>query len=251
MASIIPQRKINIDVIYNEDCLEGMKKLDTKSVDLVITSPPYNVGIDYGEGRQKDKRPFKKYYDFASDVVKEIERLLKIGGRFCIEIGGSGRNFPLSWCWQDAAYKHKLGLYSEITIAHRKTNPTAWGSWLKADNVYTIPNFHMAYVFYKELETKTGNETTITKDEFVEYTRGRWTINYSGRVTKHPAEFPLEIPLRFMRLFGHKNDIIVDPFIGSGTTAVACRKLGRHYIGFEINPEYCKIAKKRLSRGRR
>lgn len=223
------------------------KRLSNESVDLAITSPPYNVGIDYGKGREKDKKPFKDYYNFSYQITKEIARVLKIGGRFCIEIGGSGRNFPLSWCWQDVAYKSNLGLYSEITIAHRKTNPTAWGSWLKADNVYTIPNFHMAYVFYKGIEAKKGDETTISKEEFMEYTRGRWNINYSGRQTKHPAEFPLEIPLRFMRLFGHKDDIVLDPLIGSGTTAVACMKQERHYIGFEINPEYCEIARKRLS----
>lgn len=242
---------MKLDIIYNEDCLEGIpKRLLSESIDLVATSPPYNVGKDYGKGKEKDKRPFKDYYDFAYQITKEIARVLKVGGRFCIEIGGSGRNFPLSWCWQDVAFKCKLGLYSEITIAHRKTNQTAWGSWLKADNVYTIPNFHMAYVFYKGLETKTGNETTISKDEFVEYTRGRWTINYSGRVTKHPAEFPLELPNRFMKLFGHKQDIVLDPFMGSGTTAVACKRLNRYYIGFEISKEYCKIAKRRLEEER-
>jgi len=239
---------MELDIIYNKDCIgkKGIIILPDKSINMAITSPPYNVGIDYGEGREKDKRPFKDYYDFAYQVTREITRVLKVGGRFCIEIGGSGRNFPLSWCWQDVAFKCNLGLYSEITIAHRKTNPTAWGSWLKADNVYTIPNFHMAYVFYKGLEKKTGSETTITKDEFMEYTRGRWKVNYSGRATKHPAEFPLEILLRFMKLFGHKDDIVFDPFMGSGTTAVACKRLNRRYIGYEISKKYCKMAQERL-----
>ena len=152
------------------DCLEVMKAFPDESIDLVVTSPPYNVGKDYGSGREKDKIPFTEYHDFAFAVTKEIKRLLIVGGRFCIEIGGSGRNFPLSWCWQDVAYKSGLGLYSEITIPHRKTNPTAWGSWMKPNNVFTIPNFHLAYVFFKATETKKGEGIDIRKDEFVEWT---------------------------------------------------------------------------------
>jgi len=239
--------KLPINQILCGDCIDIMKTFPDESIDLVVTSPPYNVGKDYGCGREKDKIPFNQYYDFALTVIREIESLLVIGGRFCLEIGGSGRCFPLSWCWQDVAYKSNLKLFSEIVIPHRKSNPTAWGSWLKPDNVYTIPNFHMAYVFFKETPTKKGKGTDIRKSEFVEWTRGRWKINYSGRVTKHPSEFPEELPKRFLKLFGHVDDVVLDPFVGGGTTCVVAKKLGRRWIGIDINPEYVEMADKRIS----
>ena len=230
------------------DCLEVMKEMPDECIDMIITSPPYNVGKDYGEGRERDKIDLDDYYKFAFNLTHCLSRILKGGGRICIEIGGSGRNFPLSWLWQDVAYKNKFGLFSEITIAHRKTNPTAWGSWLKSDNVFTIPNFHMLYVFYKDSPTKTGEETDIQKKEFTEWTRGRWTISWSKH-SGHPASFPIELPYRCLKLFGHRDDLILDPLVGSGTTSVACKNLKRNFIGIEINPEYCKIAKERLAQG--
>jgi len=227
------------------DCTKILPTLDSSNIDLVITSPPYNVGINYGEGREKDKIPFQDYYNFAFMMTKELHRVLKPSGRFCIEIGGSGRNFPLSWCWQDVAYKSGFGLYSEIFLDHRKTNPTAWGSWLQANNVFTIPNFHVVYVFYNGNESKNGGKTTISPKEFVEWTRGHWKIKYGGRITDHPAEFPEELPLRFMKLFGHVHDVVLDPFIGSGTTMKVAQDLERSCIGIDISPEYCEMSKKR------
>jgi len=243
----ITHEALPINQIICGDCIEVMKTFPNLSIDLVVTSPPYNVGKDYGYGRKKDKVPFDCYYKFAFETVKEIERVLVIGGRFCIEIGGSGRCFPLSWTWQDAAFKNGLKLFSEIVIPHRKTNPTAWGSWLKPDNVYTIPNFHMAYIFFKGSQTKNGQNTDIQKTEFVEWTRGHWKINYAGRQTNHPSEFPEELPKRFLKLFGHIDDIILDPFVGSGTTCMAAEKLGRKWVGIDINPEYVEMAKKRIA----
>ena len=231
--------------IYCMNCIPGMKRLDDDVIDMVVTSPPYNLGKDYGD-RVDDNVDFDVYHKFAIDVMAGAYRVMRDSGRFCLEMGGSGRNFPLTWCWQDAAFKAGFGLYSEITITHRKTNECAWGSWLKADNVYTIPNFHMAYVFYKGSETKRGRETEITSKEFAEWTRGRWTLNFARRVTKHPAEYPVEIVLRFLKLFGHVDDVVMDPFMGGGTTAVGAKILNRKYIGFELNSNFINMAEKRL-----
>ena len=235
---------MEINKIYCGNCIKGMKKFDEDCIDMVVTSPPYNLGKDYGD-RVNDSVAFDDYHTFAINIMRESYRIMKDGGRFCLEMGGSGRNFPLTWCWQDAAFRAGFGLYSEITITHRKTNECAWGSWLKADNVYTIPNFHMAYVFYKGNETKRG-KTEITPKQFSEWTRGRWTLNFARRVTKHPAEYPVELVLRFMKLFGHAGDLIMDPFMGSGTTAVAAKVLNRKYIGFELNPNFVAMAERRL-----
>ena len=237
----------NVNSILLGDCLELFATIPDSSVDMVVTSPPYNVGIDYGEGREKDAREIKDYIYFAADVMSQVSRGLKSGGRCCVEIGGSGRNFPLSWTWQDAAYKAGLGLFSEIVIEHRKTNPTAWGSYLKPDNVYTIPNFHMLYVFYKDTATKRGDGTNLIKEEFVEWTRGRWKINFSrDKNYPHPAPYPVSLPTRCIKLFGHIGDLVLDPFGGVGTTAVACIQNSRDFILFEINAEYVDLAKKRI-----
>ena len=231
------------------DCLEIMQTLEDNSVDVVITSPPYNVGVKYeGKKWQDDAKPIVEYKATADKVMDALYPLLRIGGRVCFEIGGSGKNLPLSWLWQDAAYKAGFGLFSEIGIQHRKTNPTAWGSWMKSDNVFTIPNFHMLYVFYKDTATKRNGVTTIEKRQFIEWTRGYWKINYSnGRIKEHPATFPIDIPDRCIRLFGHNQDTILDPFMGSGTTGVACVQTGRNFIGIEIEPKYFEIAEKRIA----
>ena len=234
--------KINENItIINGDCRDILP--DLEHADMVITSPPYNLGVDYDS--HDDNMTRGEYALFAKDVVKNFR--LKRGGRVCIEIGGSGRNMPLGYIWQTAAYEAGLGLFSEIGMQHRKTNPCAWGSYLKADACYTIPNFHMLYVFYKDTDRKKGKETTITKNEWVEWTRGWWRINwYENDKRIHPAQFPVQLPTRCMRLFGHKNDLVIDPFMGLGTTAIACHEQKRRFIGIEKSEKYYGMAKKRI-----
>ena len=231
------------------DCLEILPTIANNSVDMVVTSPPYNVGTEYGnKASAADLTPIREYKIFADKIMTSIFRFTCAGGRVCLEIGGSGRNFPMTWMWQDAAYEAGFGLFSEIGLQHRKTNPCAWGSWMKSDNVYTIPNFHMLYVFYKETATKRNGNTTIEKSEFVDWTRGYWKFNYSkGKVKEHPATFPVEIPRRCIKLFGHDEDIVLDPFMGVGTTGVACIETNRNFIGLEIEPKYFEIAQKRIA----
>lgn len=232
--------------IYLGDCLDVMQDID--DFDLIVTSPPYNVGIDYADqGYKNDKKPLDEYIEFARSFMRSVK--LVSGGRLCLEIGSSGRNFPMSYLWQDAAYKAGLGLFSEIVLQHRKSNPCAWGSYLKADALYTIPNFHMMYVFYNISERKNGDETTITKDEWMEWTRGLWNVNYSiGSTKAHPAQFPVEFSNRCIRLFGHKGDRVLDPFLGSGTTALSCIDNGRSFVGIELTEKYYELAKKRIKR---
>lgn len=235
--------------LYLGDCLDVLPEIEADSMDMIITSPPYNVGVDYGgKGFEEDKKPIDVYRDWIDKVNRALFRVLKVGGRYCLEIGSSGRDFPLEYFWQHSAYSCGFSLYSEVVIPHRKSNPTAWGSYLKADNVFTIPNFHALYIFYKEDRTKRNGNTTITKDEFVEWTRGVWNINYAiGKIKEHPATFPVELPHRCIRLFGHDNDLILDPFMGTGTTGIACIKSKRDFIGIEIDPTYYSIAEKRIA----
>jgi site-specific DNA-methyltransferase (adenine-specific) len=120
-----------------------------------------------------------------------------------------------------------------------------WGSWLKADNVYTAPNFRLLYIFFKGTPTKAGGTTTIAKPEFLEWTRGRWQIQWQKH-DGHPAPFPIALPMRCLKLFGHEGDIVLDPFIGSGTTAIACIRTKRNYIGMEISETYVTLARERI-----
>lgn len=223
------------------------REIPDESVDLVITSPPYNVGVDYG-AEVDDERTIDDYIRFSRNAMARIYNVLKIGGRACIEVGGSGRNFPMSWIWQDSAYTYGLKLFSEIGIQHRKTNPCAWGSWLKADAVCTIPNFHMMYVFYKGSDRKISeSHTRISKSEWMEWTRGYWKINWSAGNKNHPAAFPFELPIRCMKLFGHSGDVVFDPFAGCGTTGRACIEMGDvSFIGTEIVPKYFTEMKRTL-----
>ena len=221
-----------------------MSEVEDGSVDLVITSPPYNVGIDYGKGRDADKVDLGDYRLLGEESLKEIWRTQKAGSRFCLEIGGSGRNFPLSWLWQDIAYKQGFNLFAEIILEHRKSNETAWGSWLKPDNVFMIPNFHLLYIFYRDTATKRGDGVDILPEEFKEWTRGRWRIQWE-RHNKHPSTFAEELAIRCLKLFGHRSDLVLDPFLGSGTTAWCAKKLNRRCIGYEIEEKYCEIAANR------
>lgn len=245
----IPDTFKTIDVAHG-DSLKIMPMLASGTFDFVMTSPPYNVGVNYAnKGRDADKKDLSQYVDFATTTMSHLYRLLCTGGRVCLELGGSAINFPLSYIWQHAAYCAGFGLYSEIVMEHRKTNPTAWGSWLKADNARTIPNFHILYVFYKETTSKKPEEaeTQITSEEFVEWTRGYWRINWSQDTNiKHPAKYPVELPLRCLKLFGHKGDTVLDPFLGSGTTAIACYRLRRSCVGIELEKEYYELACNRI-----
>jgi len=246
-SKIIKHEKIGDSIeIYLGDCRDILLEIN-QEIDLAIFSPPYNVGVNYDN--HNDKLSIKQYEKFARDTMKSLYPLMRSGGRICVEIGGSGRNFPMTYIWQKAAYTSGLSLFSEIGLQHRKTNPCAWGSWMKADAVWTIPNFHMLYVFYKENSHKIGQETTIEKDEFMEWTRGYWKINWSiGSTKKHPAQFPVEIPTRCLRLFGHKDDLVIDPFMGLGTTGIACHEQERRFIGIDKSEKYYNLAKIRITK---
>ena len=234
--------------LIHGDCREELENLETESVDLVITSPPYNVGVKYADNpSEMDKLPLAEYREFSMDVASKLFRVLKHGGRFCLDIGGSKLDFPLTYLWQEASYCAGFGLFAEIGMEHRKTNQCAWGSWMKANNVHIIPNFHMLYVFYKGTRTKSGTETTITSEEFVEWTKGYWKLNWSvGSMKEHPAQFPKEFVYRCIRLFGHAGDTVLDPFMGSGTTGIVCKQHGRDFIGIELHKVYFDLAKTRI-----
>lgn len=243
---MFPKEKLN--QLEAGDNVELMAILPDESVDFVLTSPPFNVGKEYGAGFCDD-RTMDEYHEHSRHVMNHLYRLCKSGARVVLEIGGSGRNMPLGFCWQDSAYHAGFKLFSEIVVDHRKTNPTAWGSYLKPDNVYTIPNFRMVYVFYKDTPTKTGTADAIDPKEWVEWTAGRWEFLWAKREkSPHPAAFPIPFVDRCLKLFGHQGDVVIDPYAGIGTVALVCSMTNRNYWGCDINPQYIEYAKSRIAR---
>jgi site-specific DNA-methyltransferase (adenine-specific) len=242
---------IELDKIYNMDCITGMQMLPDNSVDLIVTSPPYNIGIDYDV--YEDDKSWDEYYSWCEKWLRECYRVLKKdGGRICLDhylsLGTSKyRTSPISTLYtimEKIGFKHhSIAVWTDITLAKR----TAWGSYLKASAPYINSPFEGILIDYKENWKKLENGTsTIEKDDFVKLTRGVWDIKTETRgLTK--ANFSLDLPTKAINLLSYDGDVILDPFIGSGTTAVAAKKLNRHYIGFEISENYCKIAENRLN----
>ena len=127
----------------------------------------------------------------------------------------------------------------------------AWGSWRSAANPVLRDTHEYILVFSKGAFSRKkpeGKENTITKEQFMEWTRSVWLMDTeSARKIGHPAPFPVELPYRLIQLYTFTGDIILDPFIGSGTTAVAALMSGRKYIGYEINPQYAELAETRIA----
>jgi site-specific DNA-methyltransferase (adenine-specific) len=242
---------MELDKIYNMDCITGMQMLPDNSVDLIVTSPPYNIGIDYDV--YEDDKSWDEYYSWCEKWLRECYRVLKKdGGRICLDhylsLGTSKyRTSPISTLYtimEKIGFKHhSIAVWTDITLAKR----TAWGSYLKASAPYINSPFEGILIDYKENWKKSEKGiSTIEKDDFVKLTRGVWDIKTETRgLTK--ANFSLDLPTKAINLLSYDGDVILDPFIGSGTTAVAAKKLNRHYIGFEISENYCKIAENRLN----
>ncbi len=228
---------------------ESMDELPDSSVHLMVTSPPYNVGKEYDEDLT-----LQQYRDFLKRVFKEVHRVLVPGGRACVNIANLGRKpyLPLhTYIIQDML---ELGFLMRGEIIWNKASSsspsTAWGTWLSAANP-TLRDIHeYILVFSKDTFTRKNPQrrpSTITKDEFLEFTRSVWTFSAeSARKVGHPAPFPVELPRRFIQLYTFDGDVILDPFVGSGATGIAAVQTGRRYVGYEIESDYCDIAKQRI-----
>lgn len=228
---------------------ERMEELPDNSVHLMVTSPPYNAGKEYD-----DDLTLKEYLDFLSCVWKEAYRVLVPGGRACVNIANLGRKpyIPLhSFIIKDML---DIGYLMRGEIIWNKASSsspsTAWGSWQSAKNP-TLRDVHeYILVFSKASFTRVnapGKKSTIARDEFLEYTKSVWTFDAEqARKIGHPAPFPVELPLRCIKLYTFENDVVLDPFIGSGATAIAALQSGRHYVGYEVRQDYVDLANKRI-----
>jgi len=228
---------------------ENMEELPDSSVHLMVTSPPYNVGKDYD-----NNLTLQEYRQFLKQVWGEVYRTLVPGGRACINIANLGRKpyIPLhAFIVEDML---DLGFLMRGEIIWNKASSsspsTAWGSWLSAANP-TLRDVHeYILVFSKGMfSRKNANRrlSTISKEEFLEFTKSVWEFPAEpARGVGHPAPFPVELPYRLLQLYTFEGEVILDPFIGSGQAAIAAIKTDRHYVGYEINEEYVKLAERRI-----
>lgn len=228
---------------------ENMEEVPDSSVHLMVTSPPYNVGKEYDEDFT-----LKEYLLFLKSVFKEVYRVLVPGGRVCINVANLGRKpyIPLHAYIADDMID--LGYFMRGEIIWNKASSaspsTAWGSWLSASNP-TLRDVH-EYILVFSKETYKRNllekrENTITKEEFLEVTKSVWDFPaVSAKQVGHPAPFPVELPYRCIQLYTFENEVVLDPFMGSGQTALAALETGRHYIGYETDQEYVQLAENRI-----
>jgi site-specific DNA-methyltransferase (adenine-specific) len=228
---------------------EDMSELPSNSVHLVVTSPPYNVGKEYDEDLD-----LNEYREFLKRVFREVKRVLVPGGRLCINIANLGRKpyLPLhTYIIQDML---DLGFLMRGEIIWNKAGggspSTAWGSWLSAKNPTLRDQHEYILVFSKDTFTRQnpfGRKSTISREEFLEFTKSVWTFPaVSAKEIGHPAPFPVELPYRLIQLYTFEGEVVLDPFMGSGQTAIAALKSKRFYVGYEIVPEYVELAQKRI-----
>lgn len=228
---------------------ENMDDIPDYSVHLMVTSPPYNVTKEYDKDLTLDE-----YRTLLRKVFAETYKKLVTGGRACINLANLGRKpyIPLhSYIIQDMLEIGFLMRGEIIWNKARSASPsTAWGTWLSAANPILRDIHEYILIFAKEAfnrKTLPGKVSTISRDEFLEYTKSVWTFPAeSARKVGHPAPFPIELPYRPIQLYTFKDEVVLDPFCGSGTTCIAAFKAGRHYIGYDNKEAYVKLAEKRI-----
>ena len=238
------------DRIYNASS-ESMP-LPDNSVGLAFTSPPYNVGKDYDEDMS-----LERYLEMIRRVSTEVFRVLKPGGRFIVNVANLGRKpyIPLhAFFYQIHSQIGFLPMGEIIWQKGRGANGScAWGSWRSARAPRLRDLHEYLLVFAKGSFTRPDKGTSnLSAEEFTESTLSVWEIMpVSAKKVGHPAPFPVELANRVIKLYSYVDDVVLDPFIGSGTTAVAAKQNARHYVGFDISAEYCRLAEERIASVRR
>lgn len=236
-----------IDEVHLRDSRD-MSILPDNSVHLMVTSPPYVAAKKY----DKDWT-LEEYLQLLKDVFSETYKKLVPGGRACVNIANLGRSpyLPLhSYVIQDML---EIGYLMRGEILWNKAasvgTSTAWGSWQSAKNP-TLRDVHeYIMVFSKDkfgLEDR-NKDSTISKEEFLDFTKSIWEFQTaSAKEAGHPAPFPVELPYRTIQLYTFEKDVVLDPFMGSGTTGIAALKTNRHFVGFDNKEEYIELAKSRI-----
>jgi site-specific DNA-methyltransferase (adenine-specific) len=270
----------NIEEVLNQvivgNCVEVMSKLPENSIDLVVTSPPYSVNINYDT--YDDNTTINQYLDFSEKWLSSVYRVLKDDGRICVNVpyeinlkDRGGRIFIVSEIW-NVMKKIGFNWFGLIDLEEdspHRSKTTAWGSWMSPSQPYLYNPKECIIIAYKNSPKKlTKGETQwvgvptdieqedgtikkkivyedVDKKDFMELVFGQWKyLNDSRPMTK--ATFSLDIPKKAIKILSYKNDIVLDPFNGSGTSCVAAEILDRRWIGIELSPNYAEISRKRI-----
>jgi site-specific DNA-methyltransferase (adenine-specific) len=265
-----------INTIINGDCVEVMKTLPEGCIDLMVTSCPYNVNIKYDV--YDDGRSMDDYWEFTRQWLTESYRVLKDDGRVAINVpielnvqerGGRILFNAEFWMMMKQVGFKFFGMVDLTEDSPHRVRQTAWGSWMSASAPYVYNPKECVIIAYKKSSKKLtkgvsqwlGTPTEVTnedgkvrtkmvyqdedKKEFMNLVFGRWEYFADTRsLTK--ATFSMDIPMKAIKILSYKNDIILDPFMGSGTSAVAAEMLQRRWLGIELSSNYTDIARKRV-----
>ncbi len=236
---------------------ENMQQLPDNCIHLMITSPPYNAAKEYDEDLS-----LSEYLGLLERVFRETYRVLVHGGRACVNVANLGRKPYIPLTAFITRMMLDIGFLMRGEILWDKgasaSASTAWGSWRSASNPILRDVHEYILVFSKgdfkrslTKAQKAEKQNTIGRDEFLEWTKTIWQMPAeSARRVGHPAPFPEELPRRLIHLYSFTGDVVLDPFMGSGTTAVAALKAGRHFVGYEIVAEYLELCENRVARCR-
>lgn len=240
-----------INRILRGDSEEILKKFPENCIDLIFTSPPYNFGLNYEN--HKDGTKWNDYFEKLFKIFKECIRVLKYGGRIIINVQPLFSDYiPIHHILSDFFMKQKMIWRGEIIWDKHNWNCkyTAWGSWKSPSNPYLKYTWEFLEIFCKGDLKKEGDKKNIdiSDEEFKKYVIGKWDIAPERNMKEygHPAMFPENLVERVLKLFSYKEDIILDPFNGVGTTTSVAKRLSRNYIGIDTSEKYCKRAENRL-----
>ena len=265
-----------INKVINGDCIEVMGEMPEGSVDLIVTSPPYGVNIAYDT--HDDDMEINQYLEFSKNWLTEAYKVLKDDGRIALNIPyeinrqeKGGRIFLVSEVYQvmkQIGFKF-FGIVDLEEDSPHRSKTTAWGSWMSPSSPYIYNPKECVILAYKkhhikkvkgqpqwkgvptQIEQEDGTFKTKVvyqeedKKEFMELVFGQWKyLNDSRPLTK--ATFSMDIPTKAIKILSYKNDIVLDPFNGSGTSCVAAETLDRRWIGIELSPNYTEISRQRI-----
>ena len=242
-----------LNIIVNADCLDYMKLLPNNCIDCIITSPPYNFGIDYGD-YYSDENTWNSYFDIMDDIIKEMYRILTTGGRVIFNIQPFYSDYiPSHHIFSQIFLRHTFIWRNEILWEKNNYSAryTSWGSWKSPTSPYLKYTHEYIEVYCKETikhNNRRNEVPDISEEEFKNSVIGKWSIapERNMKKYKHDAMFPEKLVEKALKLYTFPNDIVLDPFGGVGTSAVVCKKINRKYICIDISKKYCETAKKRL-----
>jgi site-specific DNA-methyltransferase (adenine-specific) len=265
-----------VNKIINGDCVEVMKTMPESTVDLIVTSPPYGVGIEYDT--HNDDVDFEEYKIFSKEWLTEAYRVLKDDGRIALNIpyeinrqDKGGRIFMVSELWsimQKIGYKF-YGLVDLNENSPHRSKTTAWGSWMSPSAPYIYNPKECVILAYKKNHIKkvkgepqwksdivdlqqedgTVKKKTVYQDEdkkeFMELVYGQWDY-FADTKQMTKATFSMDIPMKAIKILTYKNDLVLDPFCGSGTSVAAAEILHRRWVGIELSPNYTEVSRQRV-----